>query len=374
MIEVSSAASPGAVPGDSFSELAVPAPDGKAVAYFDSTVRSEQRDTIQFRDVTTGELGGPIATGHSNWGADWRPDGEQFATAEADGFVRVWDWRRGDLIVERKVAQGYVGGIAYTHDGRRIVVGERSGAVFQVDAETLTPVGDRVELDREVREVFTAPDGRTVLVLLTGDAYASIDLVEGNVEYRDDLGVDPAWLDVSPDGTRLAVGATTGEVGVIDLASGEWVRPPIDAHGGWVQRVAYAPDGATFASSGNDGQVTLWDGRTGEQLATLVPGGPNVMGRRRVPARRSHPARRRPRWRRPHHGHTTRELDRPGLRRCRAQPHRRRMGRDHRRPPLPRNLSSSSRMNEHPVTGVHLISSRPDNLPRCSLRTSRAPS
>ena len=124
--------------------------------------------------------------------------------------------------------------------------------------------------------MFTAPDGRTVLVLLTGDAYASIDLVEGNVVHRDDLGVDPAWLDVSPDGTRLAVGATTGEVGVIDLGSGEWVRPPIDAHGGWVQRVAYAPDGATFASSGNDGQVTLWDGRTGERLATLVPGGPNV--------------------------------------------------------------------------------------------------
>ena len=152
-----------AVPGDSFSDLAVPAPDGKAVAYFDSTVRGERGDTIQFRDVTTGELGDPIATGHSNWGADWRPpDGEQFATAEADGFVRVWDWRSGELIAERKVAQGYVGGIAYTHDGRRIVVGERAGAVFQVDAETLRPVGDRVELDRGVREVFTAPDGRTV--------------------------------------------------------------------------------------------------------------------------------------------------------------------------------------------------------------------
>ena len=231
----------GAVPGDSFSQLALPAPDGNAVAYLDSTVRGEPGDTIRFRDVTTGELGDPIATGDTNWGADWRPDGEQFATAEADGFVRVWDWRRGGLIAEREVAQGYVGGIAYTHDGRRIVVGERSGAVFQVDAETLRPVGDRVELDREVREVFTAPDGRTVLVLLAGGAYASIDVVEGDVVLHDDLGVDPAWLDVSPDGTRLAVGATTGEVGVIDLRSGEWVRPPIDAHGGWVQRVAYAP-------------------------------------------------------------------------------------------------------------------------------------
>jgi WD40 repeat protein len=266
-----------AMPGNSFSDLAVPAPDGQAIAYLDNTVRGEGREMIRFRDVTTGELGDPITTRHSNWGADWRPpDGEQFATAEGDGFVRVWDWRRGDLIVERKVSQGYVGGIAYTHDGRRIVVGERSGAVFQLDAETLTPIGDRIELDRRVRQVVTTPDGRTVLALLAGDAYASIDLIEGNIAYRDDLGVDPTWLDVSPNGTRLAIGATSGEVGVINLASGEWVRPPIDAHGGWVQRVAYGPDGATFASSGSDGQVTLSNGGTGELLATLVPGGPNA--------------------------------------------------------------------------------------------------
>jgi WD40 repeat protein len=264
------------VSGDSFSVRAVPAPDGKTVAYFDSTVVGKQGDTIRFRDVTSGQLGDPIATGHSNRDAVWRPpDSEQFATTDEDGIVRVWDWRRGELIAEQKVSEGYVGGIAYTHDGQRIVVGERSGTVFQVDAETLRPVGDRIELDRDVRKVFTAPDG-TVLVLLTGDAYASIDFVEGTVVHRDDLGVDPAWLDVSPDGTRLAVGATTGEVGMIDLGSGEWVRPPIDAHEGWVERVAIAPDGATFASSGHDGQVTLWDGRTGDRLATLQPGDENV--------------------------------------------------------------------------------------------------
>jgi WD40 repeat protein len=263
-------------PGDPFSELAVPAPDGEVVAYFDSTVPGERGDTIQFRDVATGRLGDPIATGHSNRAADWRPpDGEQFATSDGDGFVRVWDWRRSELIAERKVAAGYIGGVAYIDDGRRIVVGERSGALFQVDADTLEPVGERVEVDREIRDVFAAPDGRTVLVLLKGDTYASIDLVEGGVLHRSDLRVDPAWLDMSPDGTLLAVGTTTGEVGVVDLGSGEWVKPPTDEHAGWVQRVAYAPDGATFVSSGNDGQVALWDGRTGELLASVVPGAPN---------------------------------------------------------------------------------------------------
>ncbi len=41
-------------------------------------------------------------------------------------------------------------------------------------------------------------------------------------------------------------------------------------------RVAYAPDGSTFVSSGFDGRVNVWDGRTGEPLASVLPGRPNV--------------------------------------------------------------------------------------------------
>jgi WD40 repeat protein len=260
---------------DSFSSRAVPAPDGEAVAYFANTESGERQGTIQFRDVATGRLGELIATGHGNWGAAWRPpDAEQFATTDGEGFVRVWDWRRSELVAERKVAQGYVG-VAYSADGRRIVVGARSGAVFQVDADTLEPIGDRIELEAVVQELFATPDANTVLGLVAGNYYAVIDLIDGAV-VETELGVDPAWVDLSPDGTRLAVGAATGEVGVADVRTGEWVRPPAGSHDGWVQRVTYAPDGSILVSSGNDGQVKVWDGRTGEPLATIAPGSRNV--------------------------------------------------------------------------------------------------
>jgi WD40 repeat protein len=265
-----------AAPGEPSADHAFAAPDGTSVAYVNNIDPGRGPDTIQFRDVTTGELGDPVAAGHTVSAVDWRPsDNAQFAAADDRGVVRVWAGRSGELIVEREVAEGSVGGIAYTRDGQRIVIGERSGAVFQVDAETLEPVGERVEVHRRIRGVLTAPGEHIAVMLLAGDAYASIDLVEGTVVRRDGLGVDPSWLDISPDGALLAVGAGTGEVGLIALGSGEWVQSPIDSHGGWVRRVAYAPDGATFASSGDDGQVTVWDGRTGEQLATLISGGSN---------------------------------------------------------------------------------------------------
>jgi WD40 repeat protein len=246
------------------------------VVYFKNTTPGRRQSTIQFRDVATGQLGQPIATGHDNWGAAWRPpDAEQFATTDGDGFVRVWNWRRSELVSEQKVAEGYVGGIAYSADGQKIVVGERSGAVFQVDADTLEPIGERIQLDAVIQEVFATPDASTVLVLLADNSYAQVDL-DDHAVVKTDLGVDPAWVDISPDGTRLAIGATTGAVGVADSRTGEWVRPPAGSHDGWVQRVTYAPDASILVSAGNDGQIKVWDGRTGEPLASIVPGSHNV--------------------------------------------------------------------------------------------------
>ena len=326
--------------GDSFSDLAAPAPDGKAVAYFDSTTATEQRedDPLPRRHHRRARRADPSR--HSNW--SWRPDGEHFATADADGFVRVWDWRRGELIAERQVTQGDIAGIAYTHDGRRIVVGDRSGAVYQIDATALRPVADRVQLDRAVRNVFTAPNSRIAFALLRGDAYTSIDFDEGRVVQRD-AGLAPSWVDASPDGTSLAVGATTGEVGVIDLRSGEWVRPPVDAHEGWVQRVAYAPDGATFASAGNDGQVASGTARPARELPPWYQGAGHVWATVEFQP----------------DGHTLIVVGRDGNvhtidtrldswidRACSiggTQPHPARMGRGHPRPPLPRNLPRSER-------------------------------
>jgi WD40 repeat protein len=260
-----------------FADLAVPAPDGEVVASFHSSESGGRGDTIRFHDLSTGRLGDPIASGHDNWAPAWRPPRwEQLATADGGGFVRVWDWRSGEVVAERRVADGYIVGIAYSDNARRLVIGERSGRVFNVDADTLQPVGGRVELDDPVRQVFTGPDPDRVVVLLSRGSYAIVDLDAGRVLRRVDLGVDPTWLDVSPDGARLAVGTGAGKIGLADLESGEWIQRPSEGHDGWVRRVSFAADGSIFASSGADGQVMLWDGRTGAPVAGIVPDRPGV--------------------------------------------------------------------------------------------------
>jgi WD40 repeat protein len=48
------------------------------------------------------------------------------------------------------------------------------------------------------------------------------------------------------------------------------------AHQVFPSRVAFAPDGARLASSGND--VKLWDVASGEELLRLVPSGDAIYG------------------------------------------------------------------------------------------------
>ncbi|MGH8205298.1 MAG: WD40 repeat domain-containing protein [Steroidobacteraceae bacterium] len=86
--------------------------------------------------------------------------------------------------------------------------------------------------------------------------------------------VDAAW---SPDGRTLAVGLADGAlmlVSVADPASSAQAPPPVptqrlEAHDGAVLAVAWQKSGRSFASSGQDGAVLLWDARARNSRAVL---------------------------------------------------------------------------------------------------------
>jgi WD40 repeat protein len=79
---------------------------------------------------------------------------------------------------------------------------------------------------------------------------------------------------VAPDGRTVGIGGTLGDVMVVDAVSSE-VSPLLHAHDGFVESVTFAPDYATFVTTGQDGVVALWDAATQKFLGSVLPLGPS---------------------------------------------------------------------------------------------------
>ncbi|MBD2460343.1 PD40 domain-containing protein [Oscillatoria sp. FACHB-1407] len=76
------------------------------------------------------------------------------------------------------------------------------------------------------------------------------------------------WVRFSPDGQRLAIGDTNGELRICQV-EGMQLLMALQAHASWTMSIAWSPDGQTIASAGDDCLIKLWVANTGECLATL---------------------------------------------------------------------------------------------------------
>ncbi|WP_051467407.1 TIR domain-containing protein [Pseudofrankia saprophytica] len=73
----------------------------------------------------------------------------------------------------------------------------------------------------------------------------------------------------APDGTTLASAGNDRTVRLWDVATGRETRT-LTGHGDGVLAVAFSPDGRTLASAGNDRTTRLWDVATGRETRTLT--------------------------------------------------------------------------------------------------------
>jgi len=256
----------------------LPAPGGDLVA-----IGSEGRLTFRAVDGRPDMPRLDPGPGYSWNSGAWSSDARRFATV-AGGVVKVWEPRTGTLLRSgRPPGVGKrVTSIAYTPDGSGLVLGEQSGRVTMVDADSLTTIGRPVVMDRPVCCVAAGSDNSSAVVLTGGPSasgepyrpspgWALVDLAAGRVLRTGSLGIpDGVGVAASPRGRYAAVVGGSGEVVVIDTVRGGLVRPPIQAHDGSGNVIAYSADGTRAVSSGFDGSVSLVDGRTGELLGSAV--------------------------------------------------------------------------------------------------------
>ena len=241
---------------------------------------------VRVLDMATGELVRefpPLAKLVNS--VAWTPDGRRLVIGGFDESVHVHDPTTGRSLLSRELGAG-VTSVAVSADGQHVAATTWDGRVHWMEAAGLKPVGGAMETfaattgekgPRMAEWVFLAPDGRKAFTGNWDGTVQAWDVGrEGWVKASGPLplpaGVGPGVNQslqggaLSPDGTRLAVGWSDGTVTTWDVATGR-LEGEMRAHADRCMGLGFSPDGTRLATTGWDLKTRVWDVATRRRLS-----------------------------------------------------------------------------------------------------------
>ena len=251
--------------GDRVRSVAYP-PDATVLAggSKDNTVKVWEARSGRLLHTLAGHTGRVISVAYS-------PDGSVLASGSSDNTAKLWQARTGLLLHTLAGHKDGVISMAYAPDGSVLATGSKDHTVKVWEARTgrlLHTLGP----GSFVASLAYSPDG---VVLASGSGDGTVKLWEartGRLTGRllQIFEGHSLWGGISlayaPDGAVLASGSgENATVNLWEVSTGRLLQT-LRGHGVWVNSVAYAPDGAVLASASMDGDVHVWDTRTGQCL------------------------------------------------------------------------------------------------------------
>jgi WD40 repeat protein len=199
------------------------------------------------------------------------PDGKLLAVAGTRGqevLVRFWDVESGRERPALARPSASLTCLAFSPDGKTLVLGEPGPAVLLLDLATGAKVRVQTELRSAAQGLAFAPDGKT-LALINRPGIDLVECATGKLVRRF-RGAPEVYFSValSADGKTLAGGGSDNVIHLWDVATGKEIRPA-DGPRGPITAAVYAPDGKTVATASADHTIRLWDVATGRELRRL---------------------------------------------------------------------------------------------------------
>jgi len=161
--------------------------------------------------------------------------------------------------------------MAMTPDGKRVVSGDKNGAVdlWECTDQTLSLVKAVKARGEPISAVAVTADGKVAVCGTQAGTIEVLDTASGRSLHTLTAHAGSVrGIALSPDGTRLASAGADKTVKIWDVADGRCLHT-LSGHDGEVNCVAFSSDGSRVVSGGADRKIIIWDARTGGRLKTL---------------------------------------------------------------------------------------------------------
>ncbi len=237
-------------------DLAV-SPDGALIA-----TAGGDDDLVKLLNVTDGVERATLR-GHKNGtlAVAFAPQGNRLVSGGRDGRVREWDPQSGELRQSWEQIDAVVRDLAYSHDGRVLVVGGRRLKAY--DAATRALVTDFGDLPGEVMQIVSLPGENSAVIGFSDGSIVRWDWDPSAPSVVTFAGKHENLvnaLSLSPDGRTLASGSKDGATRLWDVATGQ-IKANLQRTNYLVAAVAFSPDGH-FLAAVDKHDIRLWQAAT----------------------------------------------------------------------------------------------------------------
>jgi WD40 repeat protein len=242
-------------------------PDGKRLAVgLNGSLHLVDPDETAAPELIPGQEG-------DNRGPAWSPDGQwlAFSSDRKTSGAPIKVALRRPLRLEEVVRHPkgtIVYGLAFTPDGRRVVMGgdpvNRGVQIWDLASgkvSNFSSQGILIAMSPGGRQFATAWLSGTIQLTNVDDGETVRELNHGNV---------PGTISYSKDGGQLLSGGLNDKVlHVWDVNTGDKVCT-FSGHENWIARAAFLPDGKAAVSVSQDKTLRVWDAKTGIQKLSIA--------------------------------------------------------------------------------------------------------
>jgi WD40 repeat protein len=221
-------------------------------------------------DIATGEVIRRFE-GHTDmlYSVVVSPDGRTALSASNDFALVLWDMATGEVIRRFEGNTFFIASFAFSPDGQTALSGSYDNTMILWDVTTSEEIR-RFDHTGAVFDVAFSPDSRTTLSN-SGNLMILWDVTTGEEIRRfGEYGLNSTnRVAFSPDGQTAISGGCrdsdrktcltnpNGALVLWDVTTGEEIHH-VEGYRGWLQDVAFSPDGHTAVASIWDGTVRMW--------------------------------------------------------------------------------------------------------------------